>query len=685
MYIIGIDTGGTFTDFILYSEKDKRIRTWKSPTTPTDPSVGIIKGLKQLMEHFDFSAEEIKLILHGTTIGTNAFLEGKTPKIAFLITRGFRDIIEIGRQQRSELYNLKFQENYPIAFEKDLILEVEERVNSDGSIIKPLEKSSLNEIVSEVKSHNITTVAISLLFSFTNPQHEELIAQYLREIGFDVFCSYELAPQIREYERSVTTIINAKISPVVKEYLTKLQNRLSQMGIEAPLLIMQSNTGLSDVMTIATRGIQTLYSGLAAGVLAASATSKHQNVSHVISLDIGGTSTDVSAFINEPVVLRSKTFHGFPLLTAMVDIETIGAGGGSIAYFKDGILKVGPQSQGANPGPACYSLGGDKVTLTDANLLLGYLDKSNFAGDLDIDIGKSRLVLNNLLREIKTSDYPIDINSITELSYAIRRILNHNVALAIRKVTIQRGLDPRDFTLIAFGGAGPLHGWDIAKELSIPKVIVPPYPGVWSAFGLICSDIRHEKTVSYLKNITELNIQELNNNLLEVTAELQNVLSNEGVEKVRQKFRYSVDMRYLGQAYSLTLPINYPMTKDNLSKVTASFHKLHERMYAWYDTSLPVEIVNFSVESIGLMPKMWIKQLPKGNAHVNAEAYETERKIYFDGEWMSTPVIRKELLKANNIIEGPYVINQLDTTIVIPPNVRACVDNFGYILLEEIK
>lgn len=685
LYVIGIDTGGTFTDFVLFSMADHKLHSWKYPTTPEDPSLGIITGIKQLMARFHFASSDISLILHGTTIGTNAFLEGKIPSIAFITTKGFKDIIEIARQQRSDLYNLKFTEHYPLSFDRDAIIEAEERIDSEGNVILPLNIESIASSDSLLFNKHIHTIAISLLFSFLNPVHEKLLVEHYQSKGFDVYNSYELVPQIREYERSVTTIINAKISPIVREYLSRLEQRLHDINITAPLLIMQSNTGLSNVENIASQGIHTLYSGLAAGVLAASASAQHLQIRNIISLDIGGTSTDVSAFSSNPVILKNKIFHGFPLIVPVVDVETIGAGGGSIASFTEGLLKVGPESQGANPGPACYSLGGDKPTLTDANLLLGYLHKDNFAGNLNIDVSKAEAVLRTLFETIKTADIPIDVSSIVDLAYAIRKILNHNIALAIRKVTIQRGLDPRDFTLVAFGGAGPLHGWDVAQELSIPKVIIPPYPGVWSAFGLICSDIRHTKTLTWIQDLEQLNLERINNKLSEITKELKNILLTEDINLDRQEFRYYFDIRYIGQAYCLTLPISYPLTNERLIKTISEFHKLHKQNYAWFDTSLPIEIVNITVEAIGKMPKIVFDKLPTGTERVAEEAFEGERMIYSNNEWVTAPVISKDKLKAGNIVLGPAVINQLDTTVFVPDNVRAHVDKFGYLLLEESK
>ncbi len=680
---IGIDTGGTFTDFIIVSGGTGEIRAWKIPTTPNDPSECIINGLREAMNLFHFEPQDIELLIHGTTIGTNAFLEDKCPNIAFVTTKGFHDIIEIGRQQRSELYNLKFKQKYPLSFTKDAIFEVEERLDENGQIIKPLKEKSLEKLLNLLNSKKIKTVALSLLFSFLNPTHEEKISSYLTDRGFNVFSSHEISPQIKEYERSVTTIVNAKVSPIVNDYLQRLQSKLIREEINNPLLIMQSNTGMSDISTIGRSGIQTLYSGLAGGVLAAAESLKHLNRTHLVSLDIGGTSTDVSAVIDRPIILRSRIFSGFPLVANMADIETIGSGGGSIATFRDGLLTVGPESQGANPGPACYSLGGDKVTLTDANMYLGYVHQDNFAGNLSIDTKKSFFYLKKLFEEIRLSPFPLEIESVDHLALSIRKILNHNIAQAIRVVTIQKGLDVRDFGLLGFGGAGPLQAWDIAQELEIESVIIPPFPGAWSAYGLVASNIKHETTYSYLRELTGLNLDEINSKFESIKQDLKGILDKEGVEREEQSFNYSLDIRYLGQAEFLTIPISFPISNHQFTTIAENFHNLHQRNYAWKSDELNVEIVNISVEAIGNVPRIEIKKLSLGSDKPSKIAYKGCRKVNFDGNWIETTVYTKSELKEGNILKGPCIIDQLDATTVLPPDVIGQITKRGYILLKK--
>ena len=679
---IGIDTGGTFTDYVIVSEG--YIRAWKTSTTPSDPSDGIIFGFNEIMEKFHFQKKDVEIIVHGTTIGTNAFLEDKCPPIAFLTTKGFKDIIEIGRQNRSDLYNLKFEQKYPVNFNRDILYEIEERIDNQGAVLTPINLSFLEDFNTSLRNKSIETIAVSLLFSFLNPIHENEVSKFFNKEGFNVFTSFEISPQIKEYERAVTTIVNAKVSPVVNSYLSKLQNKLVTNGINSPLLIMQSNTGMSDVAAIGRSGIQTLYSGLAGGVLAAAESLKHLKRTHLVSLDIGGTSTDVSALVDAPIVLRERNFSGFPLVASMVDVETIGSGGGSIAKFRDGLLTVGPESQGANPGPACYSLGGNKVTLTDANLYLGYVHESNFAGNLNIDKSKSVECLKYLYDEIRTSKFSLDIDSIDELAISIRKILNNNIANAIRVVTIQRGLDPRDFALLGFGGAGPLQSWEIAQELEMGGVIIPPFPGVWSAFGLISSDIKHEKTQSYLQTTDNLDLDNVNAKLQELKNTLVEILDSEQVEEEDQRFNYSLDLRYVGQSDFLTLEIEYPLTAEQLAKIVEQFQILHNQTYSWFDEELLVELVNTSVSGIGLVPRIKLPELKNGGEKTPQEAYKTSRKVNFSGEWIDTPVYDKSKLLANNVLEGPCIVDQLDTTTVIPPNVKGTVDRLGYIIMEEI-
>ncbi len=661
------------------------IYAWKVPTTPEDPSRGIIQGLENSATQFDFTMSDIELIVHGTTIGTNAFLEDKCPPIGFITTRGFKDIIEIGRQQRSELYNLKFQERYPISFKSDFLFEVDERINKNGDIIKKLDVQFIDNVLPVAKAKDISTIAISLLFSFLNPVHERNIQIILDDYDLDAFISYDICPQIKEYERAVTTIINAKVSPVIGSYLSDLKSKLIKKNILSPLLIMQSNTGMSDVKTISRMGIQTLFSGLAGGVLAASQSLRHLNRQNLVSLDIGGTSTDVSALINQPIILGSRSFSGFPIIASLVDVETIGSGGGSIAKYKDGLLTVGPESQGANPGPACYSLGGEEVTLTDANLYLGYVHSDNFAGNLKIDINKSIHQLQGLLADIKSSSYDLNIETIGDLALAIRKILNNNIANAIRVVTIQRGLDPRDFSLLAFGGAGPMQAWEIGKELEMEGVIIPPLPGVWSAYGLISSNIKHKKTLSYLKIIEDIILSDINDTFLQLKSKLEETLFNEGIKDKQQIFNFSVDVRYLGQADVLNLNIQFPLTKKELNLIEKKFHELHNQNYSWMDTSLQIEIVNISVEGVGLVSKIQVKKLEEGTSIPPSNALKGSRTVNFNGILQETPIYHKTELKANNKLEGPCIVDQLDTTIIIPPDAEGTVNQFGYIVMQVKK
>ncbi len=679
---IGIDTGGTFTDFIIISSSGE-VFAWKIPTTPQDPSEGINAGLEQILNLFEVKKQNIDLMIHGTTIGTNAFLEDKCPPISLITTKGFKDIVEIGRQQRSELYNLKFKQEYPLNFSRDIILEIEERIGSNGEILKPLEKDCFESIEKILKTKDISVIAISLLFSFLNNENEKNIVDYLKKCGFNTFPSYEVCPQIREYERTVTTIVNAKVSPVVSTYLAKLQTKLHKSCINSPLLIMQSNTGVSDVKSIKRNGIDTLYSGLAGGVLAATESIEHLERKNLVSLDIGGTSTDVAAIMEKPVILREKKFAGFPLVANMADIETIGSGGGSIAKFKDGLLTVGPESQGSNPGPACYSLGGNEVTLTDANLYLGYLNKDNFAGNLDISVEKSIQCLKKLLNEIKKSKIRLKIDSLEDLAISVRKILNHNIAQAIRVVTIQKGLDVRDFGLLAFGGAGPIQAWDIAQELEMNTVIIPPFPGTWSAFGLVAGNIKHEKTQSYLKIIKLLNCIDLNEKISAEMTKLEMILLNEGIEKEKQQFNVFLDLRYLGQSNFLTLKTSYPVSKLELEELEERFHSFHYQNYSWYDKELEIELVNISIEGIGLIPKVMLRELEKGDAKPPNCSYDGKRNVYFDNEWIETDIYKKSNLLYGNILEGPCIINQSDSTIAIPPDAIGRINKFGYVIMEK--
>ncbi len=670
---IGIDTGGTFTDLIAIDERETT-NLHKVPSTPENPEKAVITGIMELLSKISRTPEDVVQIIHGSTVGVNALLQGDYPETALITTQGFADVIEIGRQRRPFLYSLGAQPLLTLLPQKNRF-EIEERLDSKGKEIVPLSLKTISSIKEQIKDRKIKSVAICLLFSFLNPKHEQLVKKELEDLDIHISLSSEVAPVIREYERTVTTVVNALVTPVLQKYLSKLENELKELGFKSKLQIMKSNTGVATLSEIKNRAVNSLLGGLAGGVMAGTASARSENLNHVITFDIGGTSCDVSTIEEKNPSLKDHfEIGGYKVMSPSVEVETIGAGGGSIAKIEEGLLLVGPESQGADPGPACYNLGGTKATVTDANLTLGILDPENFAGqEKGLNVKRSREVIEKIADQVELS--------LLDTARGIRKILNNNMAHAIRKLTIERGRDPRNYVLIPFGGAGPVHAIDIAVELNIPKVAIPPYPGIWSAMGLLDSETKIDFMQTILLECKKENEASINDIFASLKDKALDQLISDNLNVDMAIFGYQASIQYEGQGYSLQLPLE--IEELNLIDLRKEFDKTHQKRYQWNDEQREVKIVDLWITVSLSQEKVPEQKLDRGNQNPPKTALIGKREVYLDdGDVETCTVYDRKYLLADNKVSGPAIIQQMDSTSYIPSGVYAEVTETGYLMIN---
>ena len=591
MYRVSADIGGTFTDIVVEDTSKKNIKTIKVLSTPENPANAVFEGLNS-----NLNIKDVNFIVHGTTVGLNAFLERKGSRVLLLMTKGISDTYTIARGDRKELYNVQYSKPGTLVPRKDVV-EVEERIMWDGSIHTNLNEKDLSNIVKIIKEQNIKAVAVCYLHSYVNPQHEiqtrEFLAQHIED-DVVISLSHEIAREWREYERASTAVMNSYIGPVTNNYLKSLKNQLQSSNYTNPLYIMQSNGGVIRAESALEQPVKTLLSGPVGGTIGGQALSKLINRPNLICVDMGGTSFDMSLIINgKPSVTNETEQEYIPLLIPLVDIHTIGAGGGSVAWLENEALRVGPRSAGANPGPACYGKGGNEPTVTDANLFLGRLGKeSKLGGWMDLDLDASTSVLDNLSKKLNISA--------VELAEGILSIINAKMADAIRTITVKEGIDPREFSLVAFGGAGSMHAVWLAEELEIKEIIVPNDPGTFSAWGMLQTDIRRDLTVNFYQNFQTLEqnkLLESYNNLKEEATEL---LKSENVQESNMDFSLTADMRYIGQEYYVNVNLTEPF---NLEDINKSFHETYEKQYGHSTPEGPCEFINLRLIAMGQIEK----------------------------------------------------------------------------------
>ncbi len=674
---VGIDVGGTFTDLVAFNEENKEISIVKFPSTPSDPSKGVIEAFKHLKH------EKISLFVHASTIGTNLFLGQlglKIPKGALITTSGFKDILEIGRQKRAEIYNPFFERPKPL-IEKNLRFTINERINYKGQILKVIDEEEVGILAQKIKQENIETVAIVFLHSYVNSEHEKKVKQILKKIlpKTVITASYEVDPEYREYERTSTTVVNSLLIPVVSKYLRNIEKKLA---VDAPLYVMQSNGGLATVDVASRIPVATIESGPATGVIASAYWSKMLKIENILSFDMGGTTAKAGAIIkNKPQMTteyeiggkvhsgRMIKGSGYPIRYPLVDLAEVSGGGGTIAWIDEGgALRVGPLSAGAEPGPACYGKRGENPTVADANLLLGRLNPN--LGEIKIF---PELAEKALVEKIAK---PLNISTV-QAAFGIIEIVNNHMMRALRLVSIERGYDPRDFVMLAFGGSGPMHATFLAEELGIKDVFIPLNPGVFSALGLILTDFRHDFVRSIIKPASNINSKFLEDIFKDMEKEAAKILQKEGFNLDQIIMERTLDIRYLGQSYEINIPVK------SLNEALKLFHLRHQETYGYAEKTEPVEIVNAHLIVIGLIKKPEFKKHCKTSDLYRALI--NKRRVFFKQTgWTQTPIYLRDNLSFSNQIKGPAIIEQYDATTIIPPGWDAFVDEFLNLHLTKV-
>jgi N-methylhydantoinase A/oxoprolinase/acetone carboxylase beta subunit len=685
---IGVDVGGTFTDLIYVDDEAGVIRVHKLPTTPDDPSQGTIQGLKELAAEAGAEPSSLDQVFHGTTIATNIVIEHTGARVGMLTTEGYRDILHIARHKKplnfSNYQDLPWQA-YPVV-RRRYRLTVPERITGDGRILVPLDEDRAREQVRALKEAGVEAVCVCFLFSFLNPEHEQRVAEIVREEFPEAFLSVssEVIPQYREYERFSTVALNAYVGPKVASYVARLGEELHALGVRSDLHLMTSASGVATPEAAIRRPVNLLMSGPVAGVVGGIWAGKQAGYDNVITLDVGGTSADIG--LAQEGRLRMKhlldTKVGpYQAMIPMVDVDTIGAGGGSIAYVDaGGIFRVGPRSAGAVPGPAAYGRGGTEATATDAMVNLGWLLPEAFlGGGMSLDREKARTAF---------ADGPAAAlgMSVEEASMGAVQILSHSMVQSIEENSVRKGFDPRDFALVAEGGAGPLFAVPIAIEVGTPYVVVPPYPGIAAALGLVATDMVYEFAATTYQRLSTLDARALQRRFEELEQQAARQLHEDGIAADRVVVQRIVEARYLGQGYELRVDVD-PGVVDHewVEKLRGDFHDIHEREYSRRFEESDIEIPNIRVRGIGLMPELSTPEVEVGDQSPDdALRHEGEAWFLVEGalEQMATRYYEREALRAGNRLVGPAIVNQYDSTTVIPPGVEAHVDRFGNIVIE---
>ena len=681
MIEIAVDIGGTFTDVVCLKD-ETYLETTKVSTTPHDLVEGIINGVLKVLQIAESSAEQIDRFIHGTTIATNAVLERKGAKTGILMTEGFEDVLEIGRQSRTSLYDLFLDPETPSFLSpRRQRVGITERINSKGEILIPLDEEQVRQAVSDmVSQYGVKAIAVCYLWSFKNPVHErktkEIVHDLFPDMGVSLSC--DIDPVFREYERLCVTTFDAYIRPTVEQYIRNLDEKLQQIGKGVRLQLMQSRGGITSAELAREKPVTMFLSGPAGGVIGGKHAGAQSGISNLITMDMGGTSCDISLITEgKPLITQQGKIERYPVRVPMVGVNTIGAGGGSVAWIDSaGGLRVGPMSAGADPGPACYGRGGEEPTVTDASLILGYLNPHYFAG------GEVRLNADAAAKAMEKIATPLGID-ITSAAYGIHRIINAKMAGEIRLVSVNQGYDPRRFTLLLLGGAGAVHGGALAAELNIPKIIVPEAPGVLSAFGLLVANVEHDHSQTFAVKVDEMDFGRAE----AVYAELDAL----GIEKMKKdhvpidqvRVTRSADMRYVGQSYELEVPVGGKINAQSLQEITAAFHALHKQMYGHSSPGSLVEFINLRTVHWYPLPKPRLER--RSITSTLDDAVKMTRQAYFEncGEYIDTRVFQRCRIPIGTDIIGPAILEQEDTTIIIYPGQIGQLDPAGNIIITE--
>ena len=677
---IGVDVGGTFTDFAVSIPEKNMQLLYKLPSTPDRPDDAIIEGLKHFLTAHKLEPKEIVRFGHGTTVGTNALIQRRVGKVAMVTSRGFRDLLEIGRQTRPKVYDMHQDFPKPLV-PRWLRYEVSERMRADGIVHVPLNEGELKEVAAALEKEKIDCVAVCFLHSHAFPEHEQRAAEILKQnmsADVSVMTSSMVYPEFREYERFSTTVLNAALLTVMSAYLDRLTKGVAKTGVVAEPTISQSGGGLMSAAYSRQYPIRSALSGPAAGVLGAAYRAKATNEPNIITLDIGGTSADVSLLANgEPSVVHSRRLAGFPLRLPALDVNAVGAGGGSIAWIdRDGLLKVGPESAGAVPGPACYNKGGILATVTDANVILGRLpDTSLLDGRMTIRRDLAEEAIDSLAEKLSMSR--------EDTALGIVQVASSVIVKAIRAISVERGHDPSKFSLFAFGGAGPLHAIDVAKDLGMKKVFIPPNPGILCAEGLLGSDLVADLIQPSLAPFDEDVFETLNVAKSNLSMRAKDWFTSESVDVKDQRQAWSVDLRYAGQNFELAINFeNNQFNRDTAVALRAEFDKAHEVAYGYSQSTEPVELVGMRVKLAGVLSKPPLPKTKKGSSFNSSGS----RKVSFGkNAWFETPIYRRDTIPVDHNFEGPAVIEQMDSMLLIFPGDTAKIDDWGNLIINLVQ
>ena len=678
MYRLSTDVGGTFTDGVVLDEDTGKIRVSKVSSTPKDPAIGTI----QCMEKFEIPLDEVSFLVHGTTVVINALIEGKGAKTALITTKGFRDVLEIGRSNRTEMYDALYRKPRSLV-PRYLCLEIAERIAANGEVLVPLKTGDLAPIIEQLRKEKVESVAVCLLNAYANSKHEQEIGKFLGERypELAVSLSHYITRRYYEFERTSTTVQNAYVMPVVQGYLRNLEAETAKRRFNNVLQIMQSNGGIMTSAVARDMPIAMVESGPAAGAIGGAQLAGMIGYDNVITYDMGGTTAKTSIVTGGMPESADQYFvEGRPILLPVVDMREIGAGGGSIAWIDDaGALHVGPQSAGAEPGPACYLRGGTEPTVTDANLQLAILDPEYFlGGKMEISPQPGRKAIQ------KIADY-FDLD-IAEAALGIIKIVNINMAGLLQSMTVKRGYDPREFAIVAFGGAGPVHAVAIARELNIPTVIVPPFPGVFSAWGMLMADLRHDFGQTYIKPMNDAEITTINGVFRELEARVREIFALENITAKSIVLSYKMDLRYSGQEHTLSVPAPAKLEDAGKGELEKSFDELHLKVYGHNAPEEPKEIVSIKVTSFAKVKKPTLETIPSGSKAPTPKARMGKREVYVgDGRYEEFSIFRRDNLLSGNIFSGPALIEEATATTVVEKGQTCSVDQYGNLVIKLIE
>jgi N-methylhydantoinase A len=682
---VGVDSGGTFTDVCLFDEDQGRVEVWKVPSTPDDPSRGIAQGVEEGMrrvapETGDRPGAAVAYFGHGTTVATNALIQHRGVKTGLITTDGFRDLLEIGRQKRPDLYDMQ-ADKPPTLVPRDLRLEVPERVRHTGEVDTPLCEAKMRAAARALATAGVKAIAVSFLYGFIRPEHEKRAVEILREEMPDAFISagHEIAPEFREFERLSTVVLNAYLGPVMKNYIRRLSPRLESLGVTATPHLTQSNGGVIGFATAADMPVRSVLSGPSTGVVGAQAIGALAGFEDLITFDMGGTSTDVALLQGGRCKLATEaTVHGYPIKAPMLDIHTVGAGGGSIAHVDaGGLLKVGPRSCGADPGPVCYDRGNSEPATTDANVVLQTLNPEYLLGGrMKIRQDLAKAAIGRLADQLGLGPM--------ETAQGILSVVTANMARAIRVISIQRGHDPRDYTLMAFGGAGPLHAARLARELDMKRVLVPRNPGILCAMGLLLTDLRADFAATKLMPATEGSAGDVARTFASLAERAQEWFEHESIAAQDRRLNRTADMRYHGQNYELAVPVpEGPITPRTIEALAQGFAEAHRQRYGFVAEGEPVQIVTLRLEATGLVRKAELRAHAEAGLDASG-AVIGQRPVWLPEarDFVPTPIYSRDALKPGNRFSGPAIVEQMDATTVVPPGMTARVDAYLNLILE---